>query len=237
MLQNAVQKHPFSLISLTASIHFFPLLPIDGVHFSGSTTLDEVVENQTPGQHFEIQVFIVIIDNVLSALAKRMETYYQVTSVFGILRKLKYFTAEGILKRTPIIVCAYPDEMEESLGDKLVQFAELLKTDVAAAIDSKKHEVMELQFYKLLMENSLESCFPNVEIFLRIYLSLMITNCSGERSFSTLKRIKNNFRNTMGQKRLNDLTLMSIEYDLLRDIHLTNVISKFAHIKSRKVFL
>ena len=81
------------------------------------------------------------------------------------------------------------------------------------------------------MENSLESCFPNVEIFLRIYLSLMITNCSGERSFSTLKRIKNNFRNTMGQKRLNDLTLMSIEYDLLRDINLTNVISKFAHIK------
>ena len=156
-------------------------------HFSGSTTLDEVVENQTPGQHFEIQVFIVIIDNVLSALAKRMEAYYQVTSVFGILQKLKYFTAEEILKRTPIIVCAYPDDLEESLGDELVQFAELLKTDVAAAIDSKKHDALELQFYKLFMENSLESCFPNVEIVLRIYLSLMITNCSGERSFSTLK--------------------------------------------------
>ena len=70
-----------------------------------------------------MQVFIVIINNVLSALAKRMEAYYQVTSVFGILQKLKYFTAEEILKRTPIIVCAYPDDLEESLGDELVLFA------------------------------------------------------------------------------------------------------------------
>uniref|UniRef100_A0A0B7BVG9 DUF4371 domain-containing protein n=1 Tax=Arion vulgaris TaxID=1028688 RepID=A0A0B7BVG9_9EUPU len=53
--------------------------------FSGSTTLDEVVENQTPKQKFESQVFIVIIDNVLSALAKRMEAYHRVTGVFGIL--------------------------------------------------------------------------------------------------------------------------------------------------------
>lgn len=32
--------------------------------------------------------------------------------------------------------------------------------------------------------------FPNVEIALRIFLSMMVTNCSGERSFSKLKRIK-----------------------------------------------
>lgn len=182
-------------------------------------------------------MFIVIVDNVLAALAKRMEAYHQVTSVFGILRQLKSLTAEEILKRSPIIVSSYPDDVEDGLGNELVHFAELLKTDVAAGIDSKKHEALELQFYKLLTKNSLESCFPNVEIVLRIYLSLMITNCSGERSFSTLKRIKNVLRNTMGQERLNDLTIMNIENDLLRNIDLTSVISKFAHIKSRKAFL
>lgn len=206
-------------------------------YFSGCTTLDQVVENQTPKQKFENQVFIVIIDNILSALAKRMEAYHQVTGVFGILRQLKSLTAEEILKRTLNIVSAYQDDLEESLGDELVQFAELLKTEVAAAIDNKKHEALELQFYRLIMENKLESCFPNVEILLRIYLSLMITNCSGERSFSKLKRIKNELRNTMGQDRLNNLTLINIECDLLREIDLSSIIYKFAHIKSRKVCL
>lgn len=182
-------------------------------------------------------MFIVIIDNILSALAKRMEAYHQVTGVFGILRQLKSLTAEEILKRTPNIVSAYQDDLEESLGDELVQFAELLKTDVAAAIDNKKHEALELQYYRLIMENTLESCFPNVEILLRIYLSLMITNCSGERSFSKLKRIKNELRNTIEQDRLNNLTLMNIECDLLREIDLSSIIYKFAHIKSRKVCL
>jgi len=33
-------------------------------------------------------------------------------------------------------------------------------------------------------------CFPNVETILRLFLCLMVTNCSSERSFSKLKRIK-----------------------------------------------
>ena len=40
--------------------------------------------------------------------------------------------------------------------------------------------------------------FPNIEIALRIYLSLMVSNCSCERSFSKLKRIKNELRNRIG---------------------------------------
>lgn len=142
------------------------------------------------------------------------------------------------MKRVPNIISIYPDDLEEGLGDELVQFAELLKTDVAASIDiEKKKEALELQFYRLIMENALESCFPNLEIFLRIYLSLMITNCTGERSFSKLKRIKNELRNSIGQGRLNNLTLLNIECDLLREIDLANIISKFADIKSRKVCL
>ncbi|KAJ8927171.1 hypothetical protein NQ314_020447 [Rhamnusium bicolor] len=129
--------------------------------FSGSTTLDEVVENQTPKQKLKSQVFIVIIDSVLSALVKRMEAYHRVTGVFGILRQLKSLTAEEILKRSPNIVRAYQEDLEESVGAELVQFVVLLKTNMAAAINKEEHEAIQLQFYELIMENSLESCFPN----------------------------------------------------------------------------
>ena len=57
----------------------------------------------------------------------------------------------------------------------------------------------------------MQSCFTNVEILLRMYLCLMVTNCTGERSFSKLRRIKNAQRTTIGQGRLNMLTLMSIK--------------------------
>lgn len=182
-------------------------------------------------------MFIVIIDNVLSALAKRMEAYHKLTGVFGIFRQRKYLSTEEIMKKSSIIVSAYADDLEDSLGDELVQFAALLNSDVASIIDSKKDEAMELQFYKLLINNSLGVCFPNLEIALRIYLSMMITNCSGERSFSTLKRVKNELRNTMSQERLNHLTIMNIEYDLLRELDVNSIISMFSKIKSRKVCL
>ena len=76
--------------------------------------------------------------------------------------------------------------------------------------------------------------FVNVEIVLRIYLSLMVTNCTGERSFSKLNIIKDRLRNSMGQERLNNLSIMSIEYELLRNMETTSIINEFAYDKSRK---
>lgn len=51
--------------------------------------MEDVAENQTNEQYFEIQVFIVRFDNALPPLAKHMEAYHQVSSVFGILQQLK----------------------------------------------------------------------------------------------------------------------------------------------------
>ena len=49
----------------------------------------------------------------------------------------------------------------------------------------------ELNMYKDIINNSLKSVFPNVEIMLRMFLSLMIYNATGERYFYKLKLIKN----------------------------------------------
>ena len=63
----------------------------------------------------------------------------------------------------------------------------------------------------------------------------MVTNCSGERSFSKLKNIKNDLRLTMYQYRLNRLTLMSLKHEVLREIELTELIDNFAKLKARKM--
>ena len=76
--------------------------------------------------------------------------------------------------------------------------------------------------------------FPNEEVALRMYLVLMVSNCSGERSFSKLKLIKDRLRSSMKQERLVHLTLMSIEYDILRELNFEDLIDSFAASKSRK---
>ena len=88
--------------------------------------------------------------------------------------------------------------------------------------------------YKLLMDKKVADTFPNVEIMLRMSLVLMVTNCSGERSFSKLKFIRNRLRTTMCPDRLSHLALMSIAYDILREIDFDKLIQDFARVKSRK---
>ena len=83
----------------------------------------------------------------------------------------------------------YPKDVELGLSEELLQFTELLKSHVSSKI-SKTDVPVELEYCRLLSENSLAVCFPDLDIALRIYLSRMFTNCSAERSSKT-KRIKN----------------------------------------------
>ena len=57
-------------------------------------------------------------------------------------------------------------------------------------------ESLELRMYRLIVANNMEIVFPNTWIALRIYLSLMLSNCSAEWSFSKLRRIKNELHYT-----------------------------------------
>ena len=65
----------------------------------------------------------------------------------------------------------------------------------------------------------------------------MISNVTGERSFSKLKLIKSYLRSTMGQDRLHSLALLSIECELVREINFKDIIEQFASGKTRKVTL
>ena len=88
--------------------------------------------------------------------------------------------------------------------------------------------------YFTLKKNEWTQTFPNVDIALRIYLCMMTSNCNGERSFSRLKRIKNELRSTMEHDRLSILSLMSIENDILTSLDFNNLIADFAMRKVRK---
>jgi hypothetical protein len=63
---------------------------------------------------------------------------------------------------------------------------------------------------------------------LHIFATLPVISSEPERSFSTLKRIKTDFRNLIGQLRINNLIVLSIHCEVDVEIEIEMVIKKLA---------
>ena len=79
--------------------------------------------------------------------------------------------------------------------------------------------------------------FPNLRISLQILLTKAVSIASCERSFSKLKLILSHLRASMGQDRLSDLALLSVERETLEKTYFDCVIDQFVTVKSRKINL
>ena len=82
-----------------------------------------------------------------------------------------------------------------------------------------------------------DDIFPNLRISLQILLTIAVSIASCERSFSKLKLILSHLRASMGQDRLSDLALLSVERETLEKTDCDYVIDQFATAKSRKINL
>ena len=72
---------------------------------------------------------------------------------------------------------------------------------------------------------------------LRIFNTIPMSVAEGERSFSKLKIVKHSLRSTMGQDRVTDLLIISIEEDLAKKVSYDGVIDIWAARKARKINL
>lgn len=92
-----------------------------------------------------------------------------------------------------------------------------------------------MEFLNKIHTYGLEPIYPNLTTALKIFLTLPVTTAAAESSFSKLKIIKNYLRTTMGQDRLNNLAILSIESEQLESIPQEIITEKFANAKARQV--
>jgi len=165
---------------------------------------------------------IIAIDQFISSLEQRLKAYNNIYSLFGFLHKLELLASDETEAAAAKLVSVYKDDLDQTPGTELVQFSAFINH----CLEEENNKTSRHHFlYKLLVDKKVVDTFPNVEIMLQMYLVLMVTNCSGERSFSKLKFIKNRLRTTMTNERLSHLTLMNIEYDVLRQTDFTKLIT------------
>jgi hypothetical protein len=63
-----------------------------------------------------------------------------------------------------------------------------------------------------------------VDIILKIFLSIPVSNISAEISFSVFKRVENCIRNSTGQEKLSNLAVIYIENDITNRIDYNELI-------------
>lgn len=68
-----------------------------------------------------------------------------------------------------------------------------------------------LDLWKLFNEKNLIVSFSNLYITIKIDLTIPIANCSAEKAFSKLSRIKNKYRTSSSQDNLTDLMILASE--------------------------
>lgn len=228
-------RNKFSEIELEAKTLFCEGEDISNISYTYKTDLqrakkrkiffDETCESETilkGKERFRIEVFNVICDNITADLSKRVACYKEVTSAFRC-----FFTLDEEEAKTSInILCEkYEKDIEtkENLQNEIAHFLELCK-------NLNKNTIFE----KFEVVQNVKATFPNILTLLQIYLTIPISNASGERSFSALKRIKTYLRSNLGQENLDALSLLYIENDELEALNCDSIIWQFANAKSRK---
>ena len=185
-------------------------------------------ENMSPSDQFRVKTFFPIIDALNSNLARRGTVYSYAADRFSFLVNFE-MSSEELKKSVQTLLEEYPQDVDMNLLGELKHFHAYVK----ANYQERKH-MSHSELYQIIVKDRVMQVFPNVETTLRMFLSLMVTNCSGERSFSQLKRIKNELRTTMTQEKLQTLSILCIENDKLRSTSFEDIIQDFSFAKSRK---
>ena len=126
---------------------------------------------------FLIDTHYVICDCSSQELKQRKDAYKNVEERFGFLPETRSIDTEHIRAATGKLKRIYPQDLEEDFTAELCQFISMVKDE-------------ESVMFKKLLERGLRDAFPNVDICLRMNLTLPTANCSGGRSFSLLERVE-----------------------------------------------
>ena len=146
------------------------------------------------------------------------------------------------------VMCALPSYVtsEPEWAEHFSRFLQKYKDDMP----QPDFLEMELRMWKLFcmnskdpLPNSIEELlplvdhhsFPNILTALKIFGTIPVTTCTCERSISTLGRLKNLMRSTMGEKRLSSLGLLNVHREVHLDVE--KVIDHFALKHPRRMLL
>jgi len=121
----------------------------------------------------------------------------------------------------------YKSDLDETFINECIHFQSHLQ-------NIKYYPKSIIDMSTMMKKHELDDIFPYVSIALRMFLCTPATNCTAERSFSTLRRIKTYLRSNISTDRLNALAILNIESQLTHQLNYSDIIEDFANNQARK---
>ena len=105
-------------------------------------------------------------------------------TLFGLIGNLRIISASEITNNYKVLIKKYFTDINDELINETIHFSKyVIESDRYNTITKKT----VLSDYKYVRE--IIDVYPNIKIVYMIYLSLMVSNSTGERSFSKLKLV------------------------------------------------
>ena len=100
-------------------------------------------------------------------------------TLFGFIGYLRTISESEIINNCKVLIKKYSTDINDELINKTIHFSKyLIESDRYNTI-TKKTVLSDYKYVRVIIY-----IYPNIEIVYRIYLSLMVSNSTGERSFS-----------------------------------------------------
>ena len=85
---------------------------------------------------------------------------------------------------------------------------------------------------EMLVKTWKHKTYPLVNLLVKLIFTLLVATGIVERSFSTMKYIKNELRNRMGDQWMNDCLVMYIERNVAYSIDNETIMQRFQNMKT-----
>lgn len=151
-------------------------------------------------EYYRVSLFIPFLDEVLSHLDNRFSEHQPIiTSLFNIVPARVVKLTKSDFEE---LVLFYANDLKHSVR------AVILEITLWSQYWKEKNDKPSNALDAIIACN--EQLFPNVFTLLQILITIPVTTATAERSFSTLRRVKNYLRNRMEEERLSALALLSV---------------------------
>lgn len=180
--------------------------------------------NMTSSNDFKCQLFYPCLDRMLEELTRRFSSVGE-EIMAGI--QACHPTSESFLS-------------EDSLKNLAQHYKIELRSEevlVATTFIRRKMETQTIPDTASVFQMLDADMFPTLRAVFQVALSIPVSSCTCERSFSALRCLHTWLRGTMGQDRLNDLAIMMIERENVAAISRDNIIDRFAKLTPRRYSL
>ena len=179
-------------------------------------------ESHSISDNFRIHLLYPVLDRFINELNKRFTP--ETLSLINAIQALVLPTAENFLDYKSI------RPMIDLFGSALQVDETLLKSELLIAKQiMSAHESPGNELHQILAHLPNDGSFIHLRTCIRVALTIPVSSASCERSFSTLRYIKNYLRNKMSDDRLSSLALLYINKQRTVTLNPFDIVDDFAN--------